>query len=93
MARRGRSAGPLVLVSLILLALPAAGRLKLGALAIDLARSSIVRFGPRSRRVVLRLAIVPGRQLRGRRLVLGMSARNDRGRRQAARLAAVIRVR
>ena len=69
------------------------GRLKLGALAIDLARSSIVRFGPRSRRVVLRLAIVPGRQLRGRRLVLGMSARNDRGRGQAARLAGVIRVR
>jgi hypothetical protein len=69
------------------------GRLGLGLLGLDLARSSIVRFGKRSHRVVLRLALVPGRKLRGRRLVLGMSARNDRGRRQAGRRAGVIRVR
>ncbi len=69
------------------------GRLRAGSFSVDLAHSSIVRFGPRSRRVVLRLAIVPGRSLRGRSISLGMAARNDRGQKQRERRAGVIRVR
>jgi hypothetical protein len=69
------------------------GRLVAGPFAIDLARSSVVRFGKRSRRVVLRLAVVPRRALRGRSLGLAISGRNDRGRGQRERFAGAMRVR
>lgn len=69
------------------------GRLAAGPFDVALARSSVVRFGKRSRRVVLRLGLVPRRQLRGRNIRLTISARNDRGRRQRARLAGVMQVR
>jgi hypothetical protein len=69
------------------------GRLAAGPFDIDLARSSIVRFGKRSRRVVLRLGLVPRRQLRGKTVALSISARDDRGRRQRERFAGAIGVR
>jgi len=68
------------------------GRLDAGAFAVDLAHSSLVRFKEPSRRVSLRLAIVPSRSLRGRTITLAISARDDRGRRQAERLAGVVRI-
>jgi hypothetical protein len=69
------------------------GRLRAGSFDIALARSSVVRFGKRSRRVVLRLGLVPHRELRGRNIGLAISARNDRGRRQRERFAGVVQVR
>ena len=69
------------------------GRLKAGPVDVLLARSSIVRFGKRSRRVVLRLELVPARAARKKNLTLAISARNDRGRGQRQRFAGVIKVR
>ena len=69
------------------------GTLNAGAVEVNLARSAIVRFGKKSRRVVLRLSIVPSRKLRGKTLTLAISARNDRGRKQRARLGGLIKVR
>ncbi|MCC6832444.1 MAG: hypothetical protein IT200_13945 [Thermoleophilia bacterium] len=64
-----------------------------GALGVDLARTSVVRFSPSSRRVVLRLGVIPARALRGRLLTVGLQGRDDRGRQQEERVAAVIRLR
>jgi len=69
------------------------GRLKVGALALDLRRSALVRFGPRAQHVELRLALVPSRALRGRVLTLTAGGRDDRGRMQRQRLAGRLRVR
>lgn len=64
-----------------------------GALGLDLERSSVVRFGPRSKQVALRLGLVPARSLRGHVLTLRIGGRNDRGTVQRAQIAGLLRVR
>jgi hypothetical protein len=71
----------------------AARRLKVRGFAVDLQRSGLLRYGPQARQVTLRLALTPGASLRGRVLTLAVGGRDDRGRTQAATLAAGLRVR
>jgi hypothetical protein len=66
--------------------------LRLGALGLDLAESGVLQFGGTARSVRLRLALVPGEGLRGRRLSLDLGGRNDRGRAQRPRAAGSLTV-
>ena len=70
-----------------------ARRLKVRGFAVDLHASGLLRYGPQARQVTLRLALVPGASLRGRVLTLAVGGHDDRGRRQAATVAAALRVR
>ena len=63
------------------------------AVSIDLAKSAIVRFGPSSHDVIVRIALAPSRSLRGHALTLRVGARDDRGRSQPARVAGSLVVR
>jgi hypothetical protein len=67
--------------------------LKVPGFTVDLHASGLLRYGPDARQVTLRLALIPGRALRGRVLTLSVGGRDDRGRRQAPSLAAALRVR
>lgn len=69
------------------------GRLEAGPFAVDLARSSVVRFGPAAKRVVLRLGLIPGRSLRGKTITFSLGGKDDRGRTQKEAVAGAMRVR
>jgi hypothetical protein len=64
-----------------------------GALGLDLEHSSVVRFGPTAKQVVLRLGLIPARSLRGKALTLQVGGRNDRGTVQRPVFAGSLRVR